>query len=169
MTKKMNWYQLKTQPTAQNLMLMNGASPIPTSHCHQSSSLGPADSDGEESRPRSSKQHHPASASVHHDDEDQPPHPKPKPKPKPRCTTRDEHEDSVGELVAEQLGMIGESRPATAPVPPHTSSPLSDLTDNDNNFTPPPLTQPSKQKGKKKATTALDAPQRTSGRRKNGY
>ncbi|KAG1842079.1 hypothetical protein F4604DRAFT_1939082 [Suillus subluteus] len=36
MMKKMNWYQLETQPTAQNPMLMNSAGPIPMSHCHQS-------------------------------------------------------------------------------------------------------------------------------------
>ncbi|KAG1838681.1 hypothetical protein F4604DRAFT_1691499 [Suillus subluteus] len=40
MMKKMNWYQLETQPTAQNPMLMNSAGPIPMSHCHQSSNLG---------------------------------------------------------------------------------------------------------------------------------
>ncbi|KAG1851090.1 hypothetical protein DFJ58DRAFT_842284 [Suillus subalutaceus] len=129
-TKKTNWYQLETQPTTQNPMLMNGAGPIPMSHCHQSSNLGiPLRLLA--TMQLSSEQHHPVSASVHHEDEDQPPCPKPKPKPKPRHTTCDEHEDS-------------ESRLATTPVPPRTSSPLSDLTDNDNNFTPPPLAQPSK-------------------------
>ncbi|KAG2144691.1 uncharacterized protein EDB93DRAFT_1251560 [Suillus bovinus] len=129
----------------------------------------PADSVREDQRPRPSEQHRPASASIHHDDEDQPPRIKPKPKPKPRRTARNEREYSVGELMTEQQwGMIGESRPVTAPSPPRPSSPLSDLTDN-NNSTPPPLAQPSKQKGRRKTTTAPDAPRRTSGRRKNGY
>lgn len=64
------------------------------------------DYDGKEQQPRLSKQQRPASASVHHDDKDQPPRPKPKPKPKPRRTVH-EHEDSVSELVTEQLGMTG--------------------------------------------------------------
>jgi len=64
------------------------------------------DCDGEEQRPRLSKQQRPVSASIHHDDEDQPPRPKPKPKPKPRRTAH-EHEDSVSELVTEQSGMTG--------------------------------------------------------------
>ncbi|KAG2133573.1 uncharacterized protein EDB93DRAFT_1107524 [Suillus bovinus] len=126
----------------------------------------PADSVREDQRLR---QHCPASASIHHNDEDQPPRIKPKPKPKPHHTARNEREYSVGELMTEQQwGMIGESQPVTAPSPPRPSSPLSDLTDN-NNFTPPPLAQPSKQKGRRKTTTAPDAPHRTSGRRKNGY
>ncbi|KAG1747946.1 uncharacterized protein EDB91DRAFT_1245411 [Suillus paluster] len=102
--------------------------------------------DGEEQQPQLSKQQHPASASIHHGNKDQPP----RPKPKPRCTVH-KHEDSVSKLVTEQSGMTGQSQPA----------PLQ-------NFLMPPLA-PSKQKGKKKATKALDAPRRTSGRRKNGY
>lgn len=131
--------------------------------------------DGKEQQPRLSK--HPASASVHHhhDDKDQPPRPKPKPKPKPRHTVH-EHEDSVSELVTEQSGMNGQSQPAPVPVlSPCPSSLLSQLTDNDNDLLPQaarlfdaPLA-PSKQKGKKKATTAPGAPRRISGRRKNGY
>ncbi|KAG1724208.1 uncharacterized protein EDB91DRAFT_1087550 [Suillus paluster] len=121
------------------------------------------DCDGEEQQSRPCKQQHPAT-SVHHDDEDQPPCPKPKPKPKPRHTAH-EHEDSISKLVTEQLGMTG-SWPAPAPSP-HPSSQLSDLTDYDfppeaANLFDAPLA-PSKQKGKKKAITALDAPRRTSG------
>ncbi|KAG1732735.1 hypothetical protein EDB19DRAFT_1831223 [Suillus lakei] len=62
---------------------------------------------------------------------------------------------------------------------PRPSSPLSDLTDNDNDFPPQaakliPTTNDaplalSKQKGKKQATAALDTPQRTSSQQKNGY
>ncbi|KAG2337190.1 hypothetical protein BDR05DRAFT_1005264 [Suillus weaverae] len=127
------------------------------------------DCDGEEQQPQPSKQQCPAT-SIHHDNEDHPPRLKPKPKPKPRHTAH-EHEDSVSELVTEQSGMTG-SQPAPAPSP-CPSSPLSDLTENE---LPPQAAKlfdaplaPSKQKGKKKATTAPDAPRRTSGRRKNGY
>ncbi|KAG1795960.1 uncharacterized protein HD556DRAFT_1361847, partial [Suillus plorans] len=123
------------------------------------------DSDGEEHRPRLSKPQHPASASVHYNDEDQPPCPKPKPKPKPRRPAAcDEHGDSLSAHVTKQsLNVVQQSQPASPPQRP--SPPLSDLTDNDINFSPQapmaPGPVPSKKRGRKKITDP-DAPRRTS-------
>ncbi|KAG1805079.1 uncharacterized protein HD556DRAFT_1328420 [Suillus plorans] len=132
---------------------------------------GATDSDGEEHRPRLSKPQHPASASVHYDDKDQPPRPKPKPKPKPRRPAAcDEHEDSLSAHVTKQSSnAIQQSQPASPSRRP--SPPLSDLTDNDINFSPqaPTAPVPSKKRGKKKITDP-DAPRRTSVRKRaNGY
>ncbi|KAG1852113.1 hypothetical protein DFJ58DRAFT_728657 [Suillus subalutaceus] len=123
---------------------------------------GATGSDGEEHQPQLSEPQHPASASVHYDDEDQPPRPKLKPKPKPqRPAARDEHEDSLSAHVTEQSLNVIRSQPVSPPRCP--SPPLSDLTDNDNNFSLPTPTAPvpTKKRGRKKITDP-NAPRRTS-------